>query len=295
MFYSNPVFSVITPTFNRAHTLLKCAEGLKSQIFKKFEWIVIDDGSTDNTHELIKNLIFDFNIIYKYQDNKGKASAVDFGISIAKGKYIIILDSDDIPLPNALDTFYNEFMTSNIDICGVASLTSYSNGKIIGTIKSKSPLYATSLNAYSKKKLTGDKWFAFKKNIIEKYKNPVYDNEKFVTEGIVYNRISRDGYIVKFLTKSLLIHDYLDDGLTKNHLYLRSKSPIGFIAYYIENLNSIDVELTTYYFRNAANIIRNSIINSKKPLFVAILFVISFPVGLIIGVYDAYILNKKNK
>jgi glycosyltransferase involved in cell wall biosynthesis len=100
-----PYISVITPTFNRARLLPRAIESVLVQSFDDLEYIIVDDGSTDNTHKEIRELIeSDSRIHYHRSENKGTAMARDLGCSIAKGSYITFLDSDDEYLPNHLES-----------------------------------------------------------------------------------------------------------------------------------------------------------------------------------------------
>jgi glycosyltransferase involved in cell wall biosynthesis len=104
----NPFFSIIIPTYNRANMLTETLQSVKNQIFKDWECIIVDDGSTDNTKELINNWIEqDSRFKYVYQDNAERSVARNNGIKNAIGQYICFLDSDDEFLPNHLSIFYD--------------------------------------------------------------------------------------------------------------------------------------------------------------------------------------------
>lgn len=108
----NPLITVFTPAYNRANTLPRVFEGLKKQTYKNFEWIIIDDGSSDNTKCVAENMLSEkvfFNITYKYQQNSGKHIAINRAVEIAKGEFFIILDSDDTCTDNALECFVEEW------------------------------------------------------------------------------------------------------------------------------------------------------------------------------------------
>ena len=99
-------FSVFTPSYNRAKTLPRLYEALKRQTDRNFEWIIVDDGSADNTKETVEKFISDrpdFNITYKYQTNKGKHIATNVAAQIAKGEFFITIDSDDSVKDDALE------------------------------------------------------------------------------------------------------------------------------------------------------------------------------------------------
>lgn len=109
---SNPYFSIIIPTFNRASLLRKAIESVLFQTYPEWELIIIDDGSTDNTKEIIQKYS-DNRIIYIYQQNKERSSARNNGIKHAKGKYICFLDSDDHFLPERLELIHKYIMEKN--------------------------------------------------------------------------------------------------------------------------------------------------------------------------------------
>jgi glycosyltransferase involved in cell wall biosynthesis len=112
---SEPFFSVIIPTYNRANFLYKAIESVLSQTYKGFELIIIDDGSTDNTKEIISKYQ-DERIIYFYQENKERSAARNQGIALSSGKYICFLDSDDYYLNNRLELLYKEIEKLNFPI-----------------------------------------------------------------------------------------------------------------------------------------------------------------------------------
>lgn len=112
----NDLVSVILPTYNRAHTLLRAANSVLNQTYKNFELIIIDDCSTDNTEEVVKN-IHDERIVYIRQfSNKGAAAARNTGIKIAKGDYVAFQDSDDEWLPEKLEKQMNVFKSVSLEV-----------------------------------------------------------------------------------------------------------------------------------------------------------------------------------
>jgi len=99
-------FSIILPTFNRAHLISKAIKSIINQTFENWELIIIDDGSTDNTREVIKTFVkSDERIIYLYQKNKERSAARNNGIRNASGEFICFLDSDDLYYKTHLEEF----------------------------------------------------------------------------------------------------------------------------------------------------------------------------------------------
>ena len=108
-----PSVSVIVPTYNREHFLQKCIESVLSQSFKDFELIVVDDGSTDKTEDILKR--YEDKLHYIKQEQKGPSSARNTGMQYSSGEWICFLDSDDLWLPGKLAT-QMKFFAENQDI-----------------------------------------------------------------------------------------------------------------------------------------------------------------------------------
>ena len=100
-----PFFSIIIPTFNRAHILKRAIDSIFSQSFIEYEIVIVDDGSTDNTQEVITAIKSD-NLKYVLQQNKGVCAARNAGVAISNGSYLIFLDSDDTLKEEALQSYY---------------------------------------------------------------------------------------------------------------------------------------------------------------------------------------------
>ena len=110
-----PFFSVIIPTYNRGEDLIRCFESLKNQTYKNFEVLLCDDGSTDNTEEIVDLYKKELNILHIWDKNwGGPAKPRNNGIKIAKGEWICFLDSDDSWLPDKLEVVYN--FTTDFDV-----------------------------------------------------------------------------------------------------------------------------------------------------------------------------------
>jgi glycosyltransferase involved in cell wall biosynthesis len=104
----NPTFSIITTTHaDRAKLLKRAARSVFNQTFNDFEWIIIDDGSIDNTKEVVASFSDKRIVFESFPENRGVNMARNRGLDLANGKYIVFLDSDDELLPGALQTFFN--------------------------------------------------------------------------------------------------------------------------------------------------------------------------------------------
>lgn len=187
---ANPIFTIVTATYNRRRTLKRTYESVRAQTFKNFEWIIVDDGSTDGTEEDVKTWIAEnsFPIRFFYQENGGKPSALNRAFEHAKGTYGVVLDSDDEILPHALETFLKLWESIPKDI--EPSLSSVvvnchdQNEQLIGTVFPKSPLYSEPIEVRLKYKVKGDKFSALKVNIIQQYPFPIYKGKSAYEDSI---------------------------------------------------------------------------------------------------------------
>lgn len=137
---NNPIFfSIIVPTFNRAYLVGDTIESILAQSYKNFELIIVDDGSTDNTEEIIQKYLFD-NVRYYKKENAERATARNYGTSKAKGDYINWFDSDDIMLPNHLEEAVKTILKyGRPEIFAVGHRYQYPSGKLINTVSYTSP------------------------------------------------------------------------------------------------------------------------------------------------------------
>ena len=211
--------TVFTPTYNRANLLSKLYASLKTQTSFDFEWIIIDDGSKDETSELVKKFMNEFNyfrIRYYYQKNHGKHVAINHGVQVANGEVFFIVDSDDWLPNNAIELINNLFeeIKGMNNYAGIAGLKVYSNGNIVGSTFRGKSLDCTTLER-SHHSILGDKAEIFYTKILKKYPFPVFDNENFLSEEVVWNRIANDGYKFRWFNERLYFCEYLEDGLSK--------------------------------------------------------------------------------
>lgn len=230
--------TVFTPTFNRAYTLGRLYQSLQSQTFREFEWLIIDDGSTDNTEELVRGFIDDNTVLIRYKKtaNHGKHIAINEGAKLADGRLFFIVDSDDYLTPDALQKVLDAEKSipdnEKQKYAGVCGLRGYSDKVIIGTTFSGTYLDITSLER-DKYNISGDKAEVYYTKLLQKYPFPQFDDEKFCTECVVWDQIASDGYRLRYFNDIIYITEYLPDGLTSNiqSHYFNSPKGYGFYLY----------------------------------------------------------------
>ena len=230
-------FTVFTPTYNRAYIINNLFDSLKRQTFIDFEWIVIDDGSTDNTEELIHKIIsseHEFPIVYKKIMNKGKHNAINQGVQLATGRLFFIVDSDDSLPCDALQTLQQYERSIPCEkkekFAGIAGLRGKNNEEQLGTTFSGEYLDCTYLEAPAYN-IRGDKSEVYYTDLLKKYPFPVFENEKFIPESVVWNVIAADGYKLRYFNSITYYCDYLEDGLTKQGEEKYKSIPKGYGLY----------------------------------------------------------------
>lgn len=225
--------TVFTPTYNRGYILEKLYKSLKKQTCKDFEWLVVDDGSSDNTEELLKKWLKeknDFKINYVKQENGGKQRAINKGLDLATGKMFFIVDSDDSLVPNAIERlkYYEQTITDKKDFAGISGLRGYDTKNAIGNRNDNNYVDATNLER-PKYNLTGDKAECYYLDLLRRYKFPEVENEKFVTECVVWDKIAYDNFKIRWFNEIIYLGNYLEDGYTKKGNSLFEKNPIGYL------------------------------------------------------------------
>ena len=213
------LFTVVTPTFNRAHTLTRVYESLKRQTFQSFEWLVIDDGSTDETRERVRAWLESthFPIRYFYQLNSGKGACENKAAELARGRLLAVLDSDDWYVPTALETF--AIAWDSIDarerdrFVGIVALCVDPTGAVIGDRFPADVLDTTYTELRGKYRVSGDKAGCARIEIVRQFPFPVFAGERGAAEGTVYRRIARE-YCCRCVNQVVKVTEYQADGLT---------------------------------------------------------------------------------
>lgn len=213
------MISVFTPAYNRAYILPVLYQSLKRQTCNDFEWIIVDDGSTDDTEKLVcswQKEAKDFIINYQKQSNGGKHTAINYGVTLARGEWFFIVDSDDHLLRDAIEKI-NKWTSVDLpkEIAGVSGTKCYSNRCTIGGNVKFSGEYLDCKNTERRKYgLLGDKAEVYRTNILKKYPFPVFEGERFLSECAVWDKIALEGYKIRWYNEPLTVCEYLNDGLT---------------------------------------------------------------------------------
>lgn len=225
------LLSIVTPTYNRVDTLKVLFDSLVRQTSYQFEWIVIDDGSTDETKVFFENIICkDFTIKYVAQKNGGKHRALNSSHSYVNGSIVLILDSDDYLVEDAVETVIKEWQDYKMiyDICGMSYLKGKPDGSYLSK-KNEADVYIDDDIHYRvNNNIRGDRCEVLRADLFKKYSFPEFEGEKFMSEGWLWTNLAKKFKTV-YRNKIIYICDYLPDGLTKGGRKLRLLSPLGMI------------------------------------------------------------------
>lgn len=229
--------SVFTPTYNRGYIIGKLYLSLQKQTFRDFEWIVVDDGSIDNTEELFRSWCKEGKISIRYYktQNGGKHRAINRGLDEAEGEIFFTVDSDDQLTVDALskiDIWFSEIEGIE-NIVGVVANKGYTETKTVNAHFAEKYIDAklSDMPKYEenqKKVLSGEKAIAFYTDFHRRYKFPQFPGENFMTEAVVYNRMAHDGYKMRFFNDIIYLFEYHEDGLTRAGTSNFIRNPKGY-------------------------------------------------------------------
>lgn len=236
--------TIFTPTYNRAHTLQRLYKSLQDQTCKDFEWLVIDDGSTDGTSSLFEQWIQDNNnflIQYEKIQNGGKLRALNKGIKQAKGDYFLILDSDDLLCKDAVEQVISGFSTleNPTTFIGISMVKADLEGNPVHrTPKIDPQLGFVDCNNLERSKynLQSDMAEVFFTEKLRQYTFPVWPGEKFTPEEVVWNQMALDGYKLRWFNKVEYLCEYQPDGLTNSTWKLLRDNPMGYAMMFNHHL-----------------------------------------------------------
>lgn len=228
------MITIMTPTYNRAYVLPRLYDSLCQQTRQDFEWLVIDDGSTDGTAELIFDyrVKSDFSINYYYKENGGKHRAINEGVVHATGDWIIIVDSDDLLTGDAVAKLYDVMNHIGSEFVGMCFRKATLSGHMIGisgTVWSKSMVMQPIMAGHV---LKGDLAYVFRTNVMRECPFPEFPGEKFVPELYIWNKIADIGKIVFYVDQVIYLCEYLPDGYTSNFKKNLRSNPCGFGLFY---------------------------------------------------------------
>lgn len=282
--------TIFTPTYNRAYCLDNCYQSLKRQTCKSFIWLIVDDGSTDQTKELVGSWIKENNIhiIYHWQNNQGMHGAHNTAYERMDTELNMCIDSDDYVPEDAVEkilTFWKKYGNENVS--GLIGLDAANDNRVIGTRLPEKLDRSTLFDLYYEHGVTGDKKLVYRTALTKNYPYPIFTNEKYVGLAYKYYMLDKD-YDMLLMNEVLCSVEYLPDGSSRNMLQQYRKNPRGF-AFYRKALMNLPFTSTRFKFRQAIHYVSSSFMN-RNWLFLAeapnkLLTFLAVPFGLLLFLY----------
>lgn len=233
------LLTIFTPTYNRAYSLRRLYLSLCNQTCNSFEWLVLDDGSTDGTSELVNQFISEkkVRIRYIFQENSGKSMAHNIAVKVAKGGLFTCVDSDDYIENIAVEELLSVWKTAQKISIGILAKRRSLKGEAITKTNLSNGSCIKLKDAYHSNFLSGDTFLIFKTSIIKKYLFPKFKEEKFVPEDYIYDQICEEGPLY-FCDQFLYVCEYQKDGYTANMNKVIARNPLGYRAYLEQRMST---------------------------------------------------------
>lgn len=232
--------TILTPTYNRASLLPRLFDSLLRQTNKDFEWIVVDDGSTDDTREVVANLKEKcggaFPMRYVYKANGGKHMAINIGAERARGELLFIADSDDLLIDDALETVANSWhdISDDKSFAGIVGLDiTMDTREVIGSGLPQEHIDCNAIDIRYRHHVTGDMKEVFRTEVLREFPFPEFAGERFCPEQLVWFRMARR-YRLRYINKPIYIADYQPDGITAGITRARMRNPSASMLTYAE-------------------------------------------------------------
>lgn len=285
-----PTLTVFTPTYNRAYTLHLCYESLLRQTCKDFIWLIIDDGSSDGTKELVEKWINsgEVEIQYHFQENQGMHGAHNTAYSLLDTELNVCIDSDDYMPDDAVEKITSFWRTyGGNKYAGIVGLDADRTGKVIGTKMPENLKASTLGELYSLQKVKGDKKLVYRTELTKNTPPyPIFSGEKYCPLSYKYILIDQQ-YPLLILNETLCHVEYLQDGSSLNMINQYKKNPNGFSFFRkvaMEHAPNFREELRESIHYVSSNLmIKNYRFLLESPKFFTTL--ISIPFGIILYFY----------
>ena len=288
------LLTIFTPTYNRGYILHQLYNSLLLQTNINFQWLIVDDGSTDTTKELVEKWISEnrISIKYIYQENAGKMQAHNKGVECTDTELFVCVDSDDYLVDDSVDKIINVYKKIEKDdtVIGIVGYRGDSNGKVLG--KNSFPTRTCSnLRSIYEQGFRGDTTLVFKTELLKQFRFPIIRGEKFISESYIYDQIDQD-YNYYVVPEIFIVCTYREDGYTRNMEELLLKNPKGTLLVANQRMN-MPFGFKTRILAAANYQYYSWIIGKKKYIREAsnkMFLLLSFPVGVYF-----YLKRKRNE
>lgn len=284
-----PILTVFTLTYNRAYCLSRCYESLLRQTNKDFEWLVIDDGSTDNTKEIVESWRQEkkINIRYIYKKNGGMHTGYNTAYDNIFTELAVSVDSDDYLTDDAIEkilTFWEKNKAPQY--AGIVGLDIFPNGEVIGTElpeQKSCKIY----DLYNRLGVKGDKKQVYRPELMRQFKSPEFDGEKLFPTCYKYFMVDLN-YDMLILNEPLCVVEYMPDGFTKN-IIKSYKNNLNNYIFYRKFIMSYPNATKRHQYRFAIHYVAECLLAKRKNIIKESpkngMTLFAFPFGIILYLY----------
>lgn len=262
--------TVFTPTFNREKTLKRVYNSLLNQTYKDFIWIIVDDGSKDNTKNIVNDFVKEnkIDIKYIYQENQGKHIAINTALNVVDTEFFIIADSDDSFLPESLEVFVKYWEDIPYDKRKeykgiIARCFDSKTKKPIGKFFDEKVVDCTELEAKFKYKLSGEKWSFFRTEVMKEFSFPEIEGLKFYPETIIWQKMSRK-YKTRYINIPLREYFRDQENALTNRKNTRYKENVYLWEHIINNIYDYFWYNPKLFIKAHIGITRDGLLNGFK-------------------------------
>lgn len=237
--------TIFTPTHNRADKLNRVYKSLRGQYSFDFEWLIIDDGSTDDTETLVQSFLSEkyFFVRYYRQENGGKHRAYNRALKMAQGDWFFCLDSDDWLAKDAIEqimTYINKEDKRRF-------IVAYKMDEKGMQLSDNFPcIHSCKLKELDQKyHCNGEYSMIFPIELARKFPFPLFEGERFVTESVVYDRLGAASDVT-LLPRVLTVCEYQEDGLSNNLNQIMKNNPAGYCLYFMQRIDYYETFLQRF-------------------------------------------------
>ena len=284
------MITVLTPTYNRSPTLTRLFNSLNEQTNKNFEWLIVDDGSTDNTKDLIQKFEekADFPVKYLFKENGGKHTALNMGFdAINKKNWIYLVDSDDWLPHDVIEFAINEIRYLSDEYVSISMLKAHGDGNVVGG------LFPKGLNSYIERQIQGvkgDKADVIRADVLSEFQFPEYDGERFMAESPLFLYLSKAGK-TNFVNNIAYYCEYLDDGLSRQSVSNRYDNINGTLfvyqnQYQVYSNTQLKIKAAINWWRFRCG--KKTVESGFRPSYIFL------PFGMALYAKDCFLRYKKN-
>ncbi len=295
-----PRVTVLTLTYNRRHTLARVFDSLRSQTYRDFEWLIVDDGSDDGTAATVERWRRSrpgFDIRYQWQPNAGKHIAHNRGVALARGEFCSIIDSDDWYIPTALERLVGHWEALPLEerptYANVECLCMFADGTLVGSRFPQDVFDSDNLEIRFARERPGDTRGMYRTVVLRRHPFPEEFRRTYVPESLVWDRIAQH-YRSRFVNEVVGYTEYQAGGLSDLPSTARSANPDPWVLVYAQRLEMRRRLPAIEAVRSGANYMRFSLHAGIPPRVQFLrapsqtLYVLAAPAGVALYVRDRW-------